>query len=112
VLFVALFFFYAGGLVGNYPWSFLAHTSTSLSSVRFFIGIASALSNFAVCARGLAVEDARRTHSREHTAHLSHGQTAGFAAPAALAPAQSSTLKFWVNPLPKSTVAPPIFFRV
>ncbi len=82
VLFVALFFFYAGGLVGNYPWSFLAHTSTSLSSGVFFIWIASAL-RISLCALVALVEDARRTHSREDIP-LFFMQTAGFAAPAAL----------------------------
>lgn len=82
VLFVALFFFYAGGLVGNYPWSFSAHTSTSLSSGVFFIWIASAL-RISLCALVALVDDARRTYSRED-APLFFMQAAGFAAPAAL----------------------------
>jgi hypothetical protein len=82
VLFVALFFFYAGGLVGNYPWSFSAHTSTSLSSGVFFIWIASAL-RISLCALVALIDDARRTNSRED-APLFFMQAAGFAAPAAL----------------------------
>jgi len=82
VLFVALFFFYAGGLVGNYPWSFSAHTSTSLSSGVFFIWIASAL-RISLCALVALVDDARRTNSREDIP-LFFMQAAGFAAPAAL----------------------------
>jgi hypothetical protein len=82
VLFVALFFFYAGGLVGNYPWSFSAHTSTSLSSGVFFIWIASAL-RISLCALVALIDDARRTNSCED-APLFFMQAVGFAAPAAL----------------------------